>query len=76
MKSVIIGAGPAGIAAAKELATRKPWEEITVIAKDRFPYSRCMLHGYLAGEREEKQLSFVPEDFLIRMGSVFWAGCR
>ena len=39
MKSVIIGAGPAGIAAAKELATRKPWEEITVIAKDRFPYA-------------------------------------
>lgn len=76
MKSVIIGAGPAGIAAAKELATRKPWEEITVIEKDRFPYSRCMLHGYLAGEREEKQLSFVPEDFFDQNGIRFLGGVQ
>ena len=51
MRTVIIGAGAAGISAAVELAKRKPWEEVLVLASDPFPYSRCMLHHYLKGER-------------------------
>ena len=37
MRTVIIGAGPAGISAAAELAKRKPWEEVLVLAGDPFP---------------------------------------
>ncbi|MGN0372324.1 MAG: NAD(P)/FAD-dependent oxidoreductase [Enterocloster sp.] len=71
MRSVIIGAGPAGISAASELAGRKPWEEITVIARDGFPYSRCMLHRYLSGERREEQLVFTEKDFFQKNGITF-----
>ena len=74
MRTVIIGAGPAGISAAAELAKRKPWEEVLVLAGDPFPYSRCMLHHYLKGERSEKGLSFIQEDFFLRKGINFLGG--
>ncbi len=74
MRTVIIGAGAAGISAAVELAKRKPWEEVLVLASDPFPYSRCMLHHYLKGERGEKELSFIREDLLARMGIGFLGG--
>ena len=66
MRTVIVGAGPAGISAAAELAKRKPWEEIIMLSEDEFPYSRCMLHQYLSGERKEQQLSFTEADFMER----------
>lgn len=71
MRTVIIGAGAAGISAADELAKRKPWEDITVVARDEFPYSRCMLHYYLEGKREKGQLTFVEEDFFAKRGIIF-----
>ena len=74
MRTVIIGAGAAGISAAVELAKRKPWEEVLVLASDPFPYSRCMLHHYLKGERGAKELSFIREDLLARMGIGFLGG--
>ncbi len=37
--------------------------EILVISTDTHVHSRCMLHKYLSHERDEKTLSFVPEDF-------------
>lgn len=74
MRTVIIGAGAAGISAASELAKRKPWEEVVVVASDDFPYSRCMLHLYLEGERGEKELSFIEEDLFTRKGITFLGG--
>ncbi|MCL2865145.1 MAG: FAD-dependent oxidoreductase [Lachnospiraceae bacterium] len=63
MKHVIIGAGAAGISAARTLRKQSAVDEIVMIATDRLAYSRCMLHKYIGGERDEKGISFVEEDF-------------
>lgn len=63
MKHVIIGAGAAGIQAAKTIRALMKDAEILVISTDTHVHSRCMLHKYLSHERDEKTLSFVPEDF-------------
>lgn len=76
MRTVIVGAGAAGISAAAELARRKPWEEITMLSEDEFPYSRCMLHKYLAGERKARQLCFTEEDFMSRRDIDFRGGVK
>lgn len=66
MNYVIIGAGAAGIAAAEEIRAQNESDSITVISSDEFVHSRCMLHKYIAGERDEKGLSFVEQDFFQR----------
>lgn len=71
MRTVIIGAGAAGISAAVEITKRKPWEEILILAKEEFPYSRCMLHQYISGERKKEKLAFVETDFLKKQGIGF-----
>lgn len=71
MRTVIIGAGAAGISAAAEVEKRKPWEEIIILARDKFPYSRCMLYQYLAGNRTEEQLKFVEDSFIHKRGINF-----
>lgn len=63
MRHVIIGAGAAGITAAKTLREFDHTAEIVVISKDDYVHSRCMLHKYLSGERTENTLNFVPNDF-------------
>jgi NADPH-dependent 2,4-dienoyl-CoA reductase/sulfur reductase-like enzyme len=63
VKHVIIGAGAAGITAAKNIRKLKPQDEIVVISFDDRVYSRCMLHKYIGGERKLSELSFVPSDF-------------
>ncbi len=63
MRHVIIGAGAAGITAAKTLRELDNTSEIVVISKDEYVHSRCMLHKYLSGERNENTLNFVPQDF-------------
>ena len=59
MKHVIIGAGAAGIQAAKTIRALMKDAEILVISTDTHVHSRCMLHKYLSHERDEKTLSFV-----------------
>lgn len=65
MKHVIIGTGAAGITAAKTIRELHQEDLITMISMDHQVHSRCMLHRYISGEREEKALSFVPEDFFL-----------
>lgn len=63
MKHVIIGAGAAGIAAARTIRQQRSEDEIVIISSDAHVHSRCMLHKYISGERVEQTLSFVPEHF-------------
>jgi NAD(P)H-nitrite reductase large subunit len=71
MKHVIIGAGAAGITAAKTIRACDKTAEIVMIAKDEHIHSRCMLHKYLSGERDEHSLSFVEADFLNKYKIIF-----
>lgn len=66
MTHVIIGVGAAGITAAKTIRELEPDVRIIMISPDETVHSRCMLHKYLSHERDEKTLSFVPEDFFDR----------
>ena len=73
MKHVILGAGAAGITAAKTIRALRPQDEIVVIAEDERVSSRCLLHHYISGERDESGLSFVPEDFFTA-NHITWMG--
>ena len=63
MKHVIIGVGAAGIAAARTIRQMESDAEIVMISEDKHVHSRCMLHKYISGERDEVTISFVPENF-------------
>jgi len=63
MKHVVIGAGAAGISAAKTIRKQRSSDEIVVISKDSTVYSRCMLHKFIGGGRDETGLSFIPDNF-------------
>ena len=63
MRQVIIGAGAAGITAADTIRKLDPSCEIVVISREEEVHSRCMLHKYLGGSRNAKEISFIPEDF-------------
>jgi len=63
MKHVIIGAGAAGITAAKTIREQNKTDEIVLISTDETVYSRCMLHHYISGKRSLSELSFVTDDF-------------
>lgn len=69
---VIIGAGAAGIAAAERLRLLKPDAQIQIISTDDYSHSRCMLHKFLGGERDEQGLSFVSDDFFEK-NNIIWA---
>lgn len=71
MKHVIIGVGPAGIVAAKTIRSLDQTAEIVMIAKDEHIHSRCMLHHYISGDRDEQALSFVEPDFIERYRITF-----
>lgn len=68
---VIIGTGAAGMAAAERLRLLKPDIPIQMMSIDEYSHSRCMLHKYLGGERDEKGLSFVAEDFFEKK-QIMW----
>ena len=53
MRHIIIGAGAAGIQAAKTIRANQPDAAIVMISTDSFVHSRCMLHRYLSHERDE-----------------------
>ncbi|MCI8534780.1 MAG: NAD(P)/FAD-dependent oxidoreductase [Hungatella sp.] len=63
MKYVIIGAGVAGIEAAKAIRQQDRTGEILMLSIDSYVHSRCMLHKFIAGERDEKGLDFTEQDF-------------
>ena len=63
MKHVIIGAGAAGITAAKTIRSLSPDAQILVISEDEQVHSRCMLHKVISHERDAAGISFVPQDF-------------
>lgn len=63
MKHIIIGAGAAGITAAKTIRDLNDTDEIILISTDEFVHSRCMLHQYISHHRDEKNISFISEDF-------------
>ena len=64
MKFVVIGASAAGISAAGELRRLDKDSDIILISRDEAVYSRCILHHYMEGIRDLKQLSFIEEYFM------------
>ena len=66
MKYVIIGAGVAGVEAAKVIRAQDGDGEIVMVSADTQVHSRCMLHKFISGERDEKGLDFTEEDFFAK----------
>ncbi|GHU12890.1 nitrate reductase subunit beta [Spirochaetia bacterium] len=64
MNHVIIGAGAAGIAAARMLLKEKQDDTVVMISEDNEVYSRCMLHRFISGKRSAESISFVNDGLL------------
>jgi len=64
MNYVVVGASAAGVNAIKKLRQLSPDASITLISKDKHIYSRCILHHFISGERDVKEIGFVEEDFI------------
>ena len=60
---VIIGAGAAGISAARVLRDFRPHDVITVLSIDEKVHSRCMLHKFLGHERDADGINFAGVNF-------------
>ncbi len=71
MEYVILGAGAAGITAAKTIRKADKNGKITVISTDTQVHSRCMLHKYLSHERDAAGISFVDPDFFEK-NQITW----
>lgn len=71
MHHVIIGASAAGLIAAQTIRTLSPEARITVISKDEYIYSRCMLHLVLSGKKTVEGINFLPKDF-IEQNNIDW----
>ena len=52
MRYVIIGAGVAGVEAAKVIRAQDIEGQIVMVSADTDVHSRCMLHKFIAGERD------------------------
>lgn len=76
MKYVIIGAGIAGVEAAKTIRQQDGAGEIRMISTDIHVHSRCMLHKFIAGERDEKGLDFTEKDFFQKYQIAWQKGIR
>lgn len=76
MKHLILGVGAAGIQAAKTIRSLAPNDEIVMVSADETVNSRCMLHHYISGQRNEQTMSFVPESFFEEMGIQWIKGTR
>jgi len=70
MKHVIIGAGAAGISAARTIRQNGS-DEIVIISTDDAVISRCMLHKYISGSRNVAELSFIPYNF-FEQNNISW----
>ena len=71
MKYVVIGASAAGLNGLKTLRSNDKNAEIVLIAPDSIIHSRCILHRFIDGERNESKLNFT-EDGLIEKNKVKW----
>lgn len=60
---IIIGASAAGVSAAKAIRSITSEDEILMISKDDAPHSRCMLHHFLSGQKDQKEIDFTRPDF-------------
>ncbi|WOO87268.1 FAD-dependent oxidoreductase [Mollicutes bacterium LVI A0039] len=58
MNYLILGSSAAGINAARELRNLDKEATITVASKDKILVSRCILHHYIEGKRDETMLHF------------------
>ncbi|MGL4991403.1 MAG: NAD(P)/FAD-dependent oxidoreductase [Sarcina sp.] len=71
MKYIVIGASAAGISGAKTLRELDENAQIILISKDEDIYSRCILHHYISGIRNVKQLDFSEDDFINKY-NITW----
>lgn len=71
MHHVIIGASAAGLTAAQTIRSLSPEARVTVISKDRYIYSRCMLHMVLSGKKTVEGINFIPADFISK-NNIEW----
>ncbi|MBR5578363.1 MAG: NAD(P)/FAD-dependent oxidoreductase, partial [Lachnospiraceae bacterium] len=71
MRYVILGASASGINAAKEIRRLDKKGEIILISKDKYIYSRCIMHHYLAGKRNMEQLNFAEDNF-AELYNIHW----
>lgn len=74
MKHLIIGASAAGIAAARKIRALRPDDEITIVAKEGAPHSRCMLHHFIGGHKSAEDINFAGADFFDKNRVEFIAG--
>lgn len=72
MHYVIVGASAAGISAAKNLKEVDKEAEITLVSKDEYIISRCMLHQYISGERTIERLNFSNPGDLFEAYQIKW----
>jgi Uncharacterized NAD(FAD)-dependent dehydrogenases len=69
MKHVIIGAGVAGITAAKTIKEQDRDAEVVVIGDELFlPYKRYLLSEFLCNSIRRKELFFSPMSMLKELG--------
>lgn len=70
MRHIIIGAGPAGISAARRIKAISPKDEVIILSRDSVkPYSRMVLPYMLCGEASfEVSLLSVPEGVKLLLG--------
>ncbi|MGM0212688.1 NAD(P)/FAD-dependent oxidoreductase [Enterococcus sp. AZ109] len=71
MNYVVVGASAAGINGVRTLRKIDGEAKITLISKDEAIYSRCILHHYIEGSRNVKELEFV-EDGFIEKYNIDW----
>jgi len=63
-KTIVVGAGIAGLAAVEAVRATSPDAEVTLISKENQPpYYRLNLTRYLAGEIDEDELSIKPQSW-------------
>ena len=69
MKHIIIGAGVAGITAAKTIKEIDKSAEVVVIGNERFfPYKRFLLTEFLCGSIKKEDLIYFPIESLKELG--------
>jgi NAD(P)H-nitrite reductase large subunit len=64
MRHLIIGAGAAGISAARTILKENTDDTVTIVSEDQEIYSRCMLHRFISGERSAESINFINDGLL------------